>query len=477
MGFSIADRLKGFVSARILEQLADAAASSDPSQLARVFDLIASFSPSRYHRETFREGAEMARQNHPFIQVFKRIFVELDPNCRQKFIMNLLVNWIVLGRSIREREEARLGVHLPNLAVISPTMRCNLNCRGCYAGNYAKSEELSFEELDRILNEAKELGMYFFTFTGGECFIRPDLLDLWEKHDDCYFQVYTNGTLIDDVVAERLRKMGNVAPMISIEGTKADTDARRGEGIYEKVMETFDRLKKYGILYGFSATYTRESAPTLSSDAFIEEMIEKGCKAGWFFQYIPTGKAPELGYMATPEQRAALHAKVMEWRSRYPIFLGDFWNDGPYVDGCMAGGQRYFHIIANGDVEPCVFCHFAVDNIREKSLVEILKSPFFTAIRKAQPFEDDNLLRPCMIIDHPHIMRELVKHFGAHPTHPGSEGILDSLDQGLDEYAKKIKEIYDPLWEASEREKYLKSLEKEDDESVHERFRRPSAKK
>jgi hypothetical protein len=174
--------------------------------------------------------------------------------------------------------------------------------------------------------------------------------------------------------------------------------------------------------------------------------------------------------MATPEQRAKLHEKVEEWRSKYPIFLGDFWNDGPYVDGCMAGGQRYLHVISNGDVEPCVFVHFAVDNIREKSLVEILDSPFFRAIREAQPYDDDNLLRPCLIIDHPWLLRQLVEEYGARPTHAGAEKVIGELAEGVDSYALRLKEIYDPLWDEKGREKYLRSLSKEDKQEMRDRF-------
>ncbi|HAG23099.1 MAG TPA: radical SAM protein, partial [Synergistaceae bacterium] len=392
------DRLKGLVSGMLLDQVVRVAEQDDEKKLAALFENMSRLSPTKYYKEGFAIMAQYARENHPFVSVFRRLFTDLNENCRKKAIINFMVNFIVLGRTIRDRKEKELGIHIPNFLVISPTMRCNLHCKGCYASAYSKEDDLSFEVLDRVINEAKELGMYFFTFSGGECFVRPDLLDLWQKHDDCFFHVYTNGTLLDEKVTDRLAEMGNVAPVLSVEGTREDTDSRRGEGTYDKVMESFDRLNRKGILYGFSATYTRTSADYLASDAFIEEMYKKGCKVGWFFQYIPTGGTPDLEYMATPKQRAKLHEKVEQWRMKYPIFMGDFWNDGPYVDGCMAGGERYLHIISNGDVEPCVFVHFAVDNIKEKSLVDVLQSPFFKDIREAQPYEDDNLLCPCLII-------------------------------------------------------------------------------
>jgi len=469
MGMNAMDRLKGLVSAALLDQVARLAEEDDERKLVALFEALSKISPNKYYRETTKALAQYARENHPFAGVFRRLFTELNPLCRKKMIMNFLVNFIILGRAMIDRKEKQLGVHLPNFIVISPTMRCNLHCKGCYASAYSKEDDLSFDVLDRVINEAKELGMYFFTFSGGECFVRPDLLDLWQKHDDCFFHVYTNGTLLDEKVTDRLARMGNVAPVLSVEGTREETDSRRGEGTYDKVMESFDRLNRKGILYGFSATYTRTSADYLASDAFIEEMYEKGCKVGWFFQYIPTGGTPDLEYMATPKQRAKLHEKVEEWRMKYPVFIGDFWNDGPYVDGCMAGGERYLHIISNGDVEPCVFVHFAVDNIKEKSLVEVLQSPFFKDIREAQPYEDDNLLCPCLIIDHPAVLRELVRKHGARPTHPGSENILTDLAEGLDEYSRGIHEAFDPVWETEARARYFRKLEYEDNDERRER--------
>lgn len=466
------DRLKGFISSKILDKIIQTATAGDEAKLAELFELLSRMAPARYFREGFLDLAQKVRAGHPLAGVFRRLFTDLDPNCRQKAITNFFVNFLLLGREIRDRKEAELGVHLPNFMVISPTMRCNLNCKGCYAGQYSKDDELSFEQLDRILDEAKALGMFFFTFSGGECFVRPDLLDLWEKHEDCFFQVYTNGTLIDDRMTERLVKLGNVAPMVSVEGSREETDARRGPGIYDRVIETFGRLDGAGVPFGFSATCTRDSTEYIASDRFIENMMDLGCKVGWFFQYIPTGIDPDLGYMATSAQRLALHRKVTEWRQKYPIFLGDFWNDGPFVDGCMAGGERYLHIISNGEVEPCVFVHFAVDNIKEKTLLEVIQSPFFQDIREKQPYDDDNLLCPCMIIDHPHVLREVVRNHGARATHPGSERILTDLSGGLDRYSEEIHARFDPLWEGGGRDSYIRRLDREDNSRSHERYKK-----
>jgi MoaA/NifB/PqqE/SkfB family radical SAM enzyme len=478
MGLSLRKKGKAYVTRKGIEKIVALTREGDEGELVRLFEGISKLAPAKYHRESFRQLADMFRRGDPFVGVFRRAVRELNPACLQKLIQNLVVNFMVMGRGLREEQQRRHGVHLPNFMAISPTMRCNLDCKGCYAGQYDTSSELSFAELDRLLEEAKELGMYFFTITGGEAFFRADLLELFGKHGDCFFQVYTNGTLIDAAMARRLAELGNVMPMVSVEGSEGETDFRRGKGIYKRILAAYGHLREAGVLFGFSATYTNSSASYLSSDDFLRTMIDRGCLMGWFFQYVPIGSKPDLSYMATPEQRAFLHRQVERWRGNreFPIFIGDFWNDGPYVDGCMAGGQRYWHVISDGRVEPCVFVPFAVDNIREKSLIEIAKSPFFTDIRSAQPYGDDNLLRPCMILDHPEVLRALIGKHGASPCHCGLEKILeDDIADGLDVYARRTKTLFDPLWESGERERYLKSLEKEDDRALLDRAHRHDA--
>jgi len=377
-------------------------------------------------------------------------FFGLAQTVRRKVIENMLVNWGVLGGTKRYavlEEEEWLP---PNFAVISPTMRCNLRCKGCYAFQYRRSGELTTQEFDSAIEQCKELGMHFFTISGGEPFVREDLLDLVEKHGDAFFQVYTNGTLITEEVADRLLELGNVAPAISVEGYSSETDARRGEGTYDRVMDAMRRLEERNLLFGISATVTRFNSDIICSDDFFDYYIDRGAKFAWLFQYIPIGREPNVDLMSTAEQRQELRHRVLELRAKKPIFVGDFWNDGPYVGGCMAGGRLYFHITSNGNVEPCVFCHFTVGSIREKPLREILACDFFRAIRYEQPYSDNkNLYMPCTIIDHPEILRRLVKEYGARPSHEGAETIVEdpAIVEHLDRYSARLKEISDPEWD------------------------------
>ncbi|OQA43469.1 MAG: Cyclic pyranopterin monophosphate synthase [Parcubacteria group bacterium ADurb.Bin305] len=399
------------------------------------------------------------QEKSPAVKLVRNTLNKLSPQSRKGLIENFFINAMINGRQEQAKLRKKLGFGLPWFFVISPSARCNLNCIGCYAGEYQKHEGLTFEEVDRILTEAKQLGIYFVTISGGEPYFWPPLLKIFQKHHDMYFQTYTNGTLLDKEMAKKLAKLGNVAPAISIEGLEKETDARRGKGVFQKVMQAMDNLKEAGVMFGFSATPTKLNAETLMSDEFIDLMIEKGCSFGWFFQYVPIGRKPDVSLMATPEQRNKLRAKTVEFRTTKPIFIGDFWNDGPYVGGCLAGARPggYFHINCNGDVEPCVFVQFAVDNIKNKKLIDVIQSPFFKAIQEAQPYcKNKNLLSPCILIDNPWVLREIVKQYKAQPSYNSSYEVISDpkICQFLDKYSEKYKKITDPLWENSLNAKY-----------------------
>ncbi len=407
-----------------------------------------------------REVRKYFQEGHPALRLSKKISKNLNPHCRDKLMNNLFINAILTGIHRSKEFERREGFTPPWLIVLSPTMKCNLNCVGCSTREYTKDEDLPLELMDKVLSEAKnEMGIYFIATQGGEMFIREDMFDLYKRHNDVYFQVYTNGTLIDRQMAKRLASLGNVAPILSLEGFKDQTDKRRGEGVYKKVMEAMDNLKAEGVFFGFSVTQTRYNTDIVISDEFIDMLIDKGCYVGWYFQYLPIGKDPDLSLMATPAQRDKLRQRVNQIRATKELFIGDFWNDGPYVGGCIAAGRRYVHINNKGEVEPCAFIHFAVDNIRDKSLKDALCSPFFNFLRERQPFSNGNLFTPCMLIDEPQVLRNAVIETKARPTHKGAETILDgTIKEGLDRYSRELHTLYDKLWQEYKTSRHSSSL-------------------
>lgn len=403
--------------------------------------LLMEFGERGLRKIEYPEGREFMKTA---LLLSKRNLKSMSPAVRRS-VIGTLSKLLLSGENRREVFKAETGFPPPIVLVVSPTMRCNLSCYGCYAGKYESGAELGLDTLDRVLGEAEEMGVYFAVISGGEPFILGDALwDVVERHPGIMFQVYTNGTLIDRDAARRLAQIGNVYPCISVEGLREETDARRGAGTFEKVTRAMEHLRSEGVFFGFSATATRENNELIVSEEFVDFYRRKGCVVGWYFHYVPVGREPGVELMPTPEQRIFRREEMVRRRAGRDILLADFWNDGPLVGGCLAGG-RYLHINSNGDAEPCVFAHFAVDNVRDRSLSEILQSPLFTEIRKRQPY-DENLFRPCMIIDLPEVLRDVVVACGARPTHSGADAVIDDFASEIDDYSDLYHELADAKW-------------------------------
>lgn len=387
---------------------------------------------------------------HPAKKLFRDILEYLPPRNRTHLFYTLFNNAWFQGSKKRDAFEKEHGFRPPFVMILSPTFQCNLRCKGCYTLGYQRHPGLSYELIKRILRECMDMGLYFVTVLGGEPFLYPSLFEMIEEHPQIFFQVYTNGTLMTREKAERFRDLGNVMVVISCEGYEEETDRWRGAGVFKRILRAMDHLREARVLFGSSATVTRDNIGVVSSEEWIDFLLGKGVIAQMYFLYLPVNGQADLSLMVTPEQRNHLRKQVRYFRSTKPLFILDFWNDGPHVNGCIAGGRRYFHINANGDVEPCVYAHVAIHNIREVSLTEALDSPLFRAIRKRQP-HNENHLRPCMIIDNPHIYREVIKETRPYFTHRGAEEVVTSLKEEIDAYAAQYGDLADRVW----REEYL----------------------
>jgi MoaA/NifB/PqqE/SkfB family radical SAM enzyme len=382
---------------------------------------------------------------HPAKDLFRRVLNYLPVDQRVKLFETLFNGSWFEGGNLREKRREELGFYPPFAMILSPTLHCNLRCKGCYTLGYGMKPQLPLEVADRVLAECMELGINFVTILGGEPLVYPHLFTMVERHPSMFFQVYTNGTLMTREKADRFAELGNAAVVIIIEGGQRETDMWRGDGVYRKIMRAFEYLNDARVLIGTSATVTRKNIQTVSSLEFIDHMISLGSIAQMYFLYIPVNGHADFSLMVTPEQRDHLRRQVMKIRDTRPIFVLDFWNDGPYVEGCIAAGRQYFHVNAKGDVEPCVYTHIAVDNIKEKSLKEALNSPLFRYIRSCQP-HNQNHLRPCMIIDNPHVMRDVIQKTGARFTHPGAEEIYTVHGDRMDAYAARWGTLAERVW-------------------------------
>ncbi|EKD49792.1 MAG: hypothetical protein ACD_63C00049G0004 [uncultured bacterium] len=382
----------------------------------------------------------------------------LSANCRYKILNNVGNNSLMKGKILRQEFETKEGFAPPALTVVSPTMRCNISCTGCYAFEYnkKKSGDLSYETLEKIFDEAKSMGQYFAVITGGEPFIRKnDLLKILKKYNNMYFIIYTNGQLIDKEVAKELERLGNAAPCISVEGYEKETDARRGAGVHSKVLRAMKYLKEERVPFAISVTVTKKNAELVTNDEFIDFYIKQGALIAWYFQYMPLGRKPSTDMMVTADQRNLLRRRIRELRETdKPIILADFWGDALLTNGCIAAGKGYLHISGNGAIEPCVFTHFHVQNIKDTTIREALKSKFFQSYKKKQHDVKDRF-RPCGIIDHPNNLREAVMEArkageDVRESHRGAESIITDLAPDVDKLAKKREEIVGGAWENGE---------------------------
>ncbi len=379
-------------------------------------------------------------------QLILRIIRDTDPEVMKSFFTNFFLNASLVGWKTEEKYRKEYGCNIPWAILLDPTSACNLHCTGCWAAEYGNRLNLTFDEIDSIITQGKELGVYFYIYTGGEPLVRKkDLMALCRKHSDCIFLSFTNATLIDEDFAKELLEVKNFVPAISVEGNKETHDARRGPGSYDKVVKAMDILKKNRLPFGISCCYTSQNFSAISSEAFYDQMINWGASFVWYFHYMPVGNdaVPEL--MPTPEQREFMYHRIRGFRQTKAIFGMDFQNDGEYVGGCIAGGRRYLHINANGDVDPCVFIHYSDSNIREKTLLECLRAPLFQAYHDNQPF-NNNHLRPCPMLENPDKLRKIVSEVDVHSTDLQSPESCEHLCAKCDRYAANWQPTADALW-------------------------------
>ena len=410
--------------------------------LADKLDVSDSFRP---HREAIRKCISDPENN--WYRLIRSLWDDIDDSVRKKLFENFVINANFLWAPRRAAAMERYGCNIPWAILMDPTSACNLKCTGCWAAEYGHSLNMSLETLDSIICQAKELGLRMFIYSGGEPMVRKkDIITLCEKHSDCVFLSFTNGTLIDEEFADEMLRVGNFVPAISVEGFEEDTDFRRGAGTFARLTRAMEILKEKKLPFGVSCCYTSKNYKIIGSEEYFDWMIGMGAKFCWFFTYMPIGCGAPTDLMAAADQRAYMYKQVRAFRKTKPLFTMDFWNDGEYVGGCIAGGRNYLHINANGDIEPCAFIHYSDSNIKDKTLVEAFQSPLFMAYREGQPF-CGNMLRPCPLLDNCGALAAMVEKSGAHSTDMCAPENVRDLTEKCRDKAEKWKPVADKLWE------------------------------
>jgi len=318
------------------------------------------------------------------------------------------------GEALRQENKERLGVPIPFLCIFSVTWRCNLNCRGCYAMNYSLKEELSLDKICDAIDECRKLGMYFFVIAGGEPLLIPGILDRLSAFGDSFFLFYTNGTLLEQY-ADILKKANNILPVISVEGEDHYMDSRRGKGVAAKAGRSMDLLRENHVPFGFSTMITHQNLEYVTSREWLRRQYDRGARFGFFTDYIPFEKNLRRLFVLTDSDREYKEQALNERRkeARPPIFNlpADEYRNGQ----CMAAGRGMIHINADGYVEPCPYSHYAADNIKDKSISDILQSPFLVQLRGLIA-SLDNPKKECMLFSHTAEVRSAAEKTGGIAT-------------------------------------------------------------
>ena len=300
------------------------------------------------------------------------------------------------AHSNRLRAEAdRNGEHIPAFLIASITSSCNLHCAGCYArsndlcNDEVPADQLTAVEWERIFREAKDLGVGFILLAGGELLVRRDVLEAAGNIPEVLFPVFTNGTMIDEKYVKIFDQYRNLVPVISIEGHQMTTDMRRGAGVYHRIVSGMQNIQDHGLIFGASITVTKDNLEQVTSDEFIDELYERGCKAVVFVEYVPvTGSTKELA--PGDAEREILRKRIRELKLRKNMVFVSFPGDEKTSGGCLAAGRGFFHINPHGGAEPCPFSPYSDINVRDTSLREALHSHLFETLQAEDLLMDDH---------------------------------------------------------------------------------------
>ena len=343
----------------------------------------------------------------------RRMLTEPDPRALRKLVWNMGVKGV---RSVqRYKQRLKRGEHFPPFLFISVISGCQLRCQGCWVDVEAPSRKIELDELNRLVGDAKRHGNSYFGILGGEPLLHPDLFDLFAAHPDCYFQLFTNGQLIDDARAAELRRLGNVTPLVSIEGTSVVSDERRGRtDVLDKSLAGLEACTRNRLVTGVATSVCKTNIDDLVQESWLRRLIDLGVHYAWFHTYRVVGPKPTAEIALTPEEVLRVRRFIVRMRAKLPIAIVDaYWDDEGQALCPMATGVSH-HISPYGDIEPCPIIQFATETIHDRQSVyeTMTGSAFLKDFRETAA----RTTRGCIVLERPDLVRELVERHGARDT-------------------------------------------------------------
>jgi MoaA/NifB/PqqE/SkfB family radical SAM enzyme len=347
------------------------------------------------------------------LKMARRLLFETDKRLLWKLAWNM--GWKGMLSVERHKRRLKRGDYFPPFLYVSIINSCNLRCQGCWVDVAHKQEIIQPDAFHKLVREAKEMGNVFFGIVGGEPFMHPHLIEMLAEHPDCYFQIFTNGQFITDEKAKQLRQLGNVTPLISVEGNEIVSDERRGrKAVLSKTLEGVQNSVRNKVFTGVCTSLCQTNFDLLS-EKWIDRLIEMGVMYTWFHVYRPMGPDANPQLCLTPAQQLQARKFVVEMRARKPIIIVDAYFDGEGQALCPAANGVSHHINPWGDIEPCPIVQFSKESIHDRdgdtrSLREkFLGSEFLRDFRELA----QSTTRGCIVLERPDLLKDLVERHGA----------------------------------------------------------------
>ena len=345
-------------------------------------------------------------------QLIFRTLRSANKRCLAKFAWNFGVKGMVSVEKFKRR--LKRGEYFPPFLYLSIVNSCNLRCQGCWV-DVEEKDAIDLATLNRAVTDAKRHGNAFFGILGGEPFLHPELLEFLAAHPDCYFQIFTNGQLITEKTARRLREIGNSTPLISIEGREVVSDERRGKkDVFARTLRGLENALNARLLTGVATSVCRTNIDELLTEGWLRELVRRGVHYAWYHGYRPVGPKPNFDLALSPEQLVRVRRFVVEMRSRVPIAIIDAYYDHDGQALCPMSTGISHHIGPRGDIEPCPIIQFATENIRDPRGV-------FETMRQSEFLKDFRELsarhtRGCVVLERPDLVKQIVLKHGARDT-------------------------------------------------------------
>jgi len=356
-----------------------------------------------------------------------RLFMRLVRETDRRLLLNFLYSfcWQGMGSVRKFRRRAARGEVFPAFVFISVTDDCNLACQGCWVSKSVPPRSLEPAVLDRIVESSRGQGVSCFGILGGEPLCHDGIMDVMARHRDCYFILFTNGTLITDAVADRMRAAGNVSPLISVEGLERVSDERRGgRDVYRRTMRGLARCSERGLIVGVATSLCRSNLADLATAEFVDDLVGRGVHYLWYYIYRPVGPDPAPELTLSKEDIVAVRRFLVDIRTRAPILVVDAYWDQEGRALCPAATGISHHIGPGGDIEPCPPIQFAKDNVGRGGGFPktVMESTFLEEFRDMACA----LTRGCVLMEFPDRLHDFVVSQGAHSS-SGRAGALQEL--------------------------------------------------